>query len=203
MSKFDILILIFGFLVVLSYLKNNREQFESTDPLHFRLDDFGLDYNYGMGSALDDDKDLAHVMESILGEEDKNIKQGRNEFGKNNLSSMYTPNYVKPINENEEDYLVNAPMPTDISRHDYKLENNPNDIIDEMTKNGEPIELRKVYNNTVKDFKESNPKELKIINSDVGQSQYAYINKEQEKSVTENTNKIRPLESVNVMFSYE
>lgn len=204
MSKLEILILIFGFLLVLSYLKNNREQFGNIDPLQLRSDNFGKDYNYGMDGVLGEENDLAHIMEDILEEEDENIKQGKEEFEKNNLGSMYTPNYVKPLNEtNDDEYLVNTPMPTDIARHDYKLENNPNDIINEMSKKGEPIELRNVFNNTVKDFKRSNPQQLNRINFDVGQSQYSYINKENENIVTENNNKIRPLEDINVMYSYE
>ena len=48
-------------------------------------------------------------------------------------------------------------IPFDVKRHEYKLEKNPNNVIAEMEAKGEPLELRKVFNNTVKSFKQVEP----------------------------------------------
>jgi hypothetical protein len=150
MSKLELLLIVFGFLILLHLLNQNNENFTYVDDFKMRPDDFMIESNYGLPATGDrfanEDYDLAKIMDNIIEKEDENQDQGLADFQKDNLESVNIPNY----------YLTEREIPYDVKRHEYKLEKNPRDVINKMQENNEPVELRKVYNETVKDYKRDN-----------------------------------------------
>lgn len=199
MSKLELLLIVFGFLVALHYLNQSNEKFTYVDDFKMRPDNFMIEDNYGLPAAGDrfanEDYDLSNIMDTILEKEDTNVNQGLKDFQKDNLTSANIPNY----------YLTEREIPYDVKRHEYKLEKNPNDVINKMQENDEPIELRKVYNETVKDYKRDNLNKVDDYNLkeaantliSVDQAPFSYLD---ETKVPESSD-IQALDPIQSSFS--
>jgi hypothetical protein len=146
MSPTDFIIIVFG-IIFLLYISKNREGFNLTDSLGNQVDKLVFDTNPGMGYAPVENKDLVHKMQNVLEKEKLVRQQGVKDYQNDVLKAMNIPEFYQPA----------VDIPFDVKRHEYKLEKNPNNVIAEMEAKGEPLELRKVFNNTVKSFKQVEP----------------------------------------------
>lgn len=193
MSSNELLILIFG-IIFLLYLFSNKETFELTDSLGLQTSILPIDNNYGMKYAPKDEEQLVNKMENILNQEKLVRKNGINDFKKEGLKSANIVNYYDtPVN-----------IPYDLKRHDYKFEKKPQDVINEMNKQDQPLELRKVFNNIVKDYSQvnpDNPNDLKLkepVNQliSVDQNQFSYLDETKIPELED----IQPLDSIQSAF---
>ena len=199
MSKLELLLIVFGFLILLHLLNQNNEKFTYVDDFKMRPDNFMIESNHGLPATGDrfanEDYDLAKIMDNIIEKEDKNKDQGLEDFQKDNLESVNIPNY----------FLTEREIPYDVKRHEYKLEKNPNDVINKMQENDEPVELRKVYNETVKDYKRDNLNKVDDYNLkeaantliSVDQAPFSYLD---ETKVPE-SNDIQAVDPIQSSFS--
>lgn len=157
MSPSKIIIIIFGSLFIL-YLYRNNENFNLVDSLGVQVNRIPIEQDYGMKT-----NDMLTQMEPVLNKEEHIREKAVSDFQKEALKSINIENY----------YLTDRETPYDLKRHDYKFEKNPQEVIDEMEKNNEPIELRNVYNKTVKDYKAVNPSMESLPSLDM--NNYTYL----------------------------
>lgn len=152
MSSNDFIILVFGLIFILYYLKN-KENFKMADSLGRQIRSIYSDSNYGMRKTPMENQDLARHMYQVL-ENEKNIrKNGIKDYQQESFTQANINNY----------YNTEREIPYDLERHDYKFEKNPNNVIAEMESQGEPLELRKVFNNTVKNYKDIESENVVIL----------------------------------------
>lgn len=146
MSSTELLILVFGLLFLIYYFRQ-KEEFSLTESLGKQVDNLVFDYNPGMDYAPVEEEELASKMKDVL-ESEKLVRQkGVKDYKNDVLKAMNIPEFYQPA----------VDIPFDVKRHEYKFEKKPQNVIDEMEKLGEPLELRKVFNNTVKDYKVIEP----------------------------------------------
>lgn len=198
MSSSDLIILIFG-LIFLLYIFSNKENFNLTNSLGYQIDPLPIENDYGMNYNSNDNMPLINRMKPVLENEKLIRQQGINDFQKESLKSANIVNYY------------NTPMhiPYDLQRHDYKFEKNPNDVIKEMESKGEPLEMRQIFNNTIKDYSKLNQAEPIIkklkeqSNKSIGidQDKFSYFNKSDELKELNDTETIKPFNAVQSSFS--
>lgn len=143
MSPNDFIILVFGLIFILYYLKN-KENFYPIKSLGRQVNILNSDSDFGMENTPMENQDLIKHMYSVL-ENEKNIRNnGVTDYQNESFNSININNY----------YNTEKDTPYDLERHDYKFEKNPKKVIAEMEESGEPLELRNVFNKTVKDYKQ-------------------------------------------------
>lgn len=197
MSSSDLIILIFG-LIFLLYIFSNKENFNLTNSLGYQIDPLPIENDYGMNYNSYDNMPLVNRMKPVLENEKLIRQQGINDFQKESLKSANIVNYY------------NTPMhiPYDLQRHDYKFEKNPNDVIKEMESKGEPLEMRQIFNNSIKDYSKLNQAEPIITklkeqsNKSIGidQNKFSYFNKSDELKELNDTETIKPFNAVQSSF---
>lgn len=168
----------------------NLEKFGLTDSLGLQTSILPIDENYGM----EDNQQLVNRMEKVLEEEKLVRKQAVDDFQREGLKAANIVNY----------YNTPRNIPYDLKRHDYKFEKKPQDVIDEMNKKGESLELRKVFNKIVKDYSQVNPEnpnnnELKEnVNEmiSVDQKDFSYLDETKIPKLDD----IQPLDSIQSSF---
>jgi len=193
MSSTEFLILVFG-IIFLLYFMSNTEAFGLTDSLGLQTSILPIDDNHGMTQAPIDNQQLVNKMEKVLAQEKIIRKQAVDDFQREGLKSANIVNY----------YNTPRNIPYDIKRHDYKFEKNPQDVINEMTKKGESLELRKVFNKIVKDYSQVNPQNInnpelkedanKMISVD--QNEFSYLDETKIPKLDD----IQPLDSIQSSF---
>lgn len=194
MNSTDFIILIFG-IIFLLYFIYNKETFELTNSLGLQTNILPIDINYGMNLAPVSNEQLVNKMQQVL-EQEKIVRQhGIKDFHKESLKSANIVNYYDtPIN-----------IPYDLKRHDYKFEKNPHDVINEMESSGQPLEMRNIFNNIVKNYSNIN-KEITTASTtkeepnkliSVDQNNFSYLDETKIPKLDD----IQPLDSIQSTFS--
>ena len=190
MSPTELIIIVFGLLILLQILSNNKEDFSLTKSLGNQVDKLDIDIDYGMDYAPVESDELVNKMQSVLEEEKQVRERGVEDYQNDVVSAMNIPEFYHPAED----------IPFDVKRHEYKFEKNPNNVIDEMEEKGEPLELRKIFNNTVKDYKQIEP----IIYSDarIDTNDFSYLNAPIAKEVNHtDTLELEPISAGSTSFS--
>lgn len=190
MSPTELIIIVFGLLILLQILSNNKEDFSLTKSLGNQVDKLDIDIDYGMDYAPVESDELVNKMQSVLEEEKQVRERGVEDYQNDVVSAMNIPEFYYPAED----------IPFDVKRHEYKFEKNPNNVIDEMEEKGEPLELRKIFNNTVKDYKQIEPR----IYSDarIDTNDFSYLNAPIAKEVNHtDTLELEPISAGSTSFS--
>ena len=187
MESTDLIILIFGLIFKLYYFKN-KEGLESLS-YNSDLDSLPINFDYGKQN-LPFQKNLVDEILPVKLKEKLSRKNGIIDYQDQALKTMNIVNYYP-----QEVYtgkIMDKNIPYNVENHDYKFEKNPNNVINEMKEKGEELELRKIYNSTVKDYKKINPKIKNKLDS-VPINNFTVFNNENINIIDE---EIKPLNSI-------
>lgn len=193
MESTDLIILIFGLIFILYYFKNKEvlKPFSNNTD----LDILPINFDYGKQN-LPFQKNLVDEILPVKLKEKISRKNGVIDYQKQALKTMNIVNYYP-----QEVYtgkLIDKNIPYNVENHDYKFEKNPNNVIREMKENGEDLELRKIYNSTVKDYKKINPEINNNLES-VPRNNFTVFNNENLNIIDE---EIKPLNSISSNGSF-
>lgn len=192
MSSTELLILVFGVMFLLYYFRNTRENFSLTESLGKQVDGLIPDYNLGMDYAPIEENELINRMENVLEKEKLVRQQGVKDYKNDVLKAMNIPEFYHPA----------VDIPFDVKRHEYKFEKKPQNVIDEMEKLGEPLELRKVFNNVVKDYKHVEPTNpLETRNERIDVNPFAKLDDYTHEELVEIDNDLQPINASQSYFS--
>ena len=165
LTSTDFIILVFGILFLLFIYQNNKQpKIKKKEIKPFYKDDL---------KKIERIKYYDEITE-------KDRLVAKREFKEDTLKSMNIINYY--------DDKVKEDIPYDTQTYDYKFETKPKKIIEESDDN---TSLRQIYNNSVKNYKELNPTNIKTKDSIINEDNFSYI---------DNT-KIRPGEDIMAMNS--
>ena len=146
MSPNELIIIVFAGLIVLYLYKTKNKFFMNL--FGFKDNKYEDDEEIFIEHPVNK-KDLSKDMKPLLEQQQKNKENVLNEYYNHKNNSMniasYYPNYQ--TGEFED-------IPYDAKRHEYKLEKDHKQVIADMKKNNEELELRNVYNNMVKNHQE-------------------------------------------------
>lgn len=192
MTPTDLIILVFGIIFIIYFLKN-KENFNLTDSLGNQVNKLSFETNYGMNYAPLESHELVNKMQDVLDKEKIVRKQAVNDYQNDVLKAMNIPEFYQPAID----------IPFDVKRHEYKFEKNPNKVIDEMTERGDELELRKIFNNVVKDFKHIEPVN-QIVSKDnsVDNNNYSYLDGPRAKIESEELEPINGGSYITSFFRY-
>ena len=187
MSPTDLIIIVFGIIFIIYFFKN-KEGFSLSESLGNQVDKLVFETNPGMSYAPVESEELVNKMQNVLENEKIVRQQAVKDYQNDVLKAMNIPEFYKPADE----------IPFDVKRHEYKFEKNPHNVINEMTKNGEGLELRKVFNNVVKDYKQVEPVNPVVTSEmSVENNNYTYLDGPRAEI---NTDDLQPVSSGNTSY---
>jgi len=208
MNSTNLIILVFGIILIAWIINQKKEGFNFFDKLEQMVDVLNDNDN----EILPKDRDLISEMIPILNENKKAIEMAPSQFKhqtQNGIepSSMY---YPMVNNKGEQEFLpVNtARFSEDITKLDWKLDQNPKEILNEMKSCGRPVAIKDAFDRSVRDYKKLNPKikdqpEYKKESDDtkaLDQQSFSYL--EGKQPVMPKQDEIFAFDSINSSFSH-
>lgn len=156
MNSTNLIILVFGIILLAWIINQKKEGFSFFDKIEQMIDILDDEQ-----PKLQKDWDLAQEMKKVMEIKQKEIDLAPTHFKHQTQTGIEPTNMYYPMvnNKGEQEFLpVNtARFSEDITKLDWKLEKDPKQVINEMKSCGRPLPIKDAFDQSIKNYKKLNP----------------------------------------------